>query len=148
MRFPLETAAAVRAALPDSVPMLARISASDWAPGGWDIEASVEYAKGLKAIGVDLVDCSSGGLVPYAKPAVAPMYQAPFARAIRERSLVATGAVGMIADIAEARSIIEDGTADLVSLGRLLLRDPYWPLRNASTDRRRPPLQYLRAFPS
>ncbi len=146
MRFPLEVAAAVRAALPDSVPMLARVSASDWVEGGWATEGSIEYAKGLKAIGVDLVDCSSGGLVPYAKPAVGPMYQVPFARAIREGAGIATGAVGMITAIEEARSIIEGGSADLVSLGRLLLRDPYWPLRNAPADRRRAPNQYLRAF--
>jgi 2,4-dienoyl-CoA reductase-like NADH-dependent reductase (Old Yellow Enzyme family) len=146
MRFPLEVARAVRNALPDAVPMIVRISASDWMEGGWDIEGSIEYARALKAIGVDLVDASSGGLVPEAKPAVGPMYQAPFARAIREGAGIATGAVGLITQAEEARSIIESGTADIVFLGRLLLRDPYWPLRNAPADRRPTPKQYLRAF--
>jgi 2,4-dienoyl-CoA reductase-like NADH-dependent reductase (Old Yellow Enzyme family) len=148
MRLPLEVAAAVRGALPDSMPMFIRISATDWMEGGWDIEGSVEYARALKALGVDLVDASSGGLIADAKPTVGPMYQAPFARAIRERSGIKTGAVGMITEIGEARSIVEDGMADIVSLGRLLLRDPYWPIRNAPPDRRRSPSQYLRAFPS
>ena len=148
MRFPLEVAAAVRRALPEAMPMLVRVSATDWVEGAWDLESSVDYARELKAIGVDLVDASSGGLVPDAKPAIGPMYQAPFARAIRAKAGIATGAVGMITDIGEARSIVEGGTADLVSFGRLLLRDPYWPLRNAPAERRRTPSQYLRAFPS
>jgi 2,4-dienoyl-CoA reductase-like NADH-dependent reductase (Old Yellow Enzyme family) len=146
MRFPLEVAAAVRKALPDAIPMLVRVSATDWIEGGWELEGSVEYAKALKALGIDLVEASSGGLAPDAKPIVGPMYQAPFARALRERAGIATGAVGMITELAEARSIVEGGSADLVSLGRLLLRDPYWPLRNAPPEARRPPLQYLRAF--
>ena len=147
MRFPLEVAARVRSALPDSVPLFVRISATDWVEGGWDLEGSIEYARKLKAIGVDLVDASSGGLAHAAKPVVGPMYQAPFSRAIREASGIATGAVGLITELQEASSIIENGTADLVSFGRLLLRDPYWPLRNAPPDRRRTPRQYLRAFP-
>jgi len=148
MRFPLEVAAAVRGALPASMPMLVRVSATDWVPDGWDLEASVDYARELKALGVDLVDASSGGLVPYAKPAVGPMYQVPFARAMRERAGIATRAVGLITELGEARSIVADGDADLVPFGRLLLRDPYWPLRNAPSDRRPTPQQYLRAFPS
>jgi 2,4-dienoyl-CoA reductase-like NADH-dependent reductase (Old Yellow Enzyme family) len=146
MRFPLEVAAAVRAALPPSMPLLVRISATDWLSGGWDLPSSIEYAKKLKAIGADLIDCSSGGLSPDAKPAARPMYQAPFARAVREGSGIATGAVGLITELAEANSIIDEGVADLVSLGRLLLRDPYWPLRNAPAERRPAPKQYLRAF--
>jgi 2,4-dienoyl-CoA reductase-like NADH-dependent reductase (Old Yellow Enzyme family) len=148
MRFPLEAAAAVRGALPGDVPMLVRVSATDWIEGGWDLGSTVEYAKALKALGVDLVDCSSGGLVPEAKPLLGPMYQARFAKAIREGAGVATGAVGMITSLEEARSIAEGGGADLVSLGRLLLRDPYWPLRNAPDGSRPCPRQYLRAFPS
>lgn len=147
MRFPLEAAAAVRGALGEGVPMLVRISASDWMERGWDLESSVEYAKALKALGVDLIDASSGGLVPDARPAVGPMYQVPFARGLRERAAIATGAVGLITELGEARSIVEGGSADIVSLGRLLLRDPYWPLRNAPPDRRSCPPQYLRAFP-
>jgi 2,4-dienoyl-CoA reductase-like NADH-dependent reductase (Old Yellow Enzyme family) len=146
MRFPLEVARAIRGALPESMPMLARLSATDWMEGGWDLPSSIEYARALKALGVDLVDCSSGGIVPGAKPAVGPMYQTPFARAIRGAAKVATGAVGLITQAEEARSIVEGGAADILSLGRLLLRDPYWPLRNAPADRRSVPKQYLRAF--
>jgi 2,4-dienoyl-CoA reductase-like NADH-dependent reductase (Old Yellow Enzyme family) len=146
LRFPLEVARAVRGALPGSMPMLLRLSATDWMEGGWDLASSIEYAKALKALGVDLVDASSGGLDPGAKPAVGPMYQAPFARAIREGAGIATGAVGLVTQAEEARSIVESGGADLLSLGRLLLRDPYWPLRNAPADRRPTPDQYLRAF--
>lgn len=148
MSFPLEVAAAVRGALPEALPLFVRVSATDWVEGAWDLESTVAYASELKALGVDLVDASSGGLVPDARPAIGPMYQAPFARAIREGAGIATGAVGMITEIGEARSIVEGGTADMVSLGRLLLRDPYWPLRNAPAERRPTPNQYLRAFPS
>jgi 2,4-dienoyl-CoA reductase-like NADH-dependent reductase (Old Yellow Enzyme family) len=146
MRFPLEAARAVRDALPETMPMLARISATDWMEGGWDLEGSVEFARSLKQIGVDLVDASSGGLAPEARPLVGPMYQVPFAAAIRQGAEVATGAVGLITRLEEAASIVEDGRADMVSLGRLLLRDPYWPLRSAPADRRTAPRQYLRAF--
>lgn len=148
MRFPLEIARDVREALPGSMPMIVRVSATDWHEGGWELESSIAYARELKAIGVDLIDASSGGLVPDAKPGLGPMYQAPFARAIREAAGIATGAVGLITDIDQARSIIDGGSADIVSLGRLLLRDPYWPLRMAPTERRQTPNQYLRAFPS
>jgi 2,4-dienoyl-CoA reductase-like NADH-dependent reductase (Old Yellow Enzyme family) len=126
--------------------MLVRVSATDWVEGGWELESTVQYARALKAIGVDLVDASSGGLLPDAKVALGPMYQAPFARRIREGAGIATGAVGLITEVEQARSIVEGGSADLVSLGRLLLRDPYWPLRNAPADRRPSPNQYLRAF--
>lgn len=148
MRFPLEVAAAVRESLPATMPLLVRVSATDWVDGGWDLDSTIEYACELKAVGVDLVEASSGGLAHNAKPRVGPMYQAPFARAIREGAGIATAAVGMITELSEARSIVEGGTADLVSIGRLLLRDPYWPLRNAPAERRRTPNQYLRAFPS
>lgn len=146
MRFPLEAARAVRDALPEAMPMLVRISATDWLEGGWDLEGSVLYARSLKGIGVDLVDASSGGLSPEAKPPVGPMYQVPFAEAVGKGAGVAVGAVGMVTRIEEASSILEEGKADMVSLGRLLLRDPYWPLRSAPPDRRGAPRQYLRAF--
>jgi len=146
MRFPLEVARVVRAALPEPMPMFVRLSATDWMEGGWDLASSVEYAAALKAQGADLVDCSSGGLVPEAKPILGPLYQVPFARAIREGAKVATGAVGLVTQAEEARSIVEGGAADIVSLARLLLRDPYWPIRNAPADRRQAPVQYLRAF--
>ena len=148
MRLPLEVAAAVRRALPDAMPLFVRVSATDWVQGGWDLEASVVYARELKARGVDLVDASSGGLVPDAKPAVGPMYQVPFAGAIRKGAGIATGAVGLITELEQARSIVDGGGADIVSFGRLLLRDPYWPLRNAPPERRGTPNQYLRAFPA
>ncbi len=146
MRFPLEAALALREALPEAMPMLARISATDWVEGGWELEGSVRLARAFKEIGVDLVDVSSGGLAPDARPLVGPMYQVPFAAAIKQGAGVATGAVGMITQAEEAASIVDEGRADLVSLGRLLLRDPYWPLRAAPADRRPAPPQYLRAF--
>jgi len=148
LRLPLEVAAALRSVLPSGFPIVVRISATDWVEGGWDLESAIEYSRRLMRLGVDLIDVSSGGLVPYARPTLGPMYQVPFARAIRERAGVATGAVGLITGIEEASLVIADGSADLVSLGRLLLRDPYWPQRNAPPGFQRPPLQYLRAFPS
>ena len=122
MRFPLEVAAAVRESLPATMPLLVRVSATDWVDGGWDLDSTIEYACELKAVGVDLVEASSGGLAHNAKPRVGPMYQAPFARAIREGAGIATAAVGMITELSEARSIVEGGMADLVSIGRLLAR--------------------------
>ncbi len=150
MRLPLEVAHAVREAFPVERPVLARISATDWVEGGWDLEQSVVLARELRAAGVDLVDCSSGGTVPDAKVPVAPGYQVPFAAAIRERAGVATGAVGMITEPSQAEGIVAGGQADLVLLARELLRDPYWPLHAAralGADVRWPD-QYLRARPS
>jgi 2,4-dienoyl-CoA reductase-like NADH-dependent reductase (Old Yellow Enzyme family) len=131
MRFPLEVAAAVRAAWPDELPLFVRISASDWADGGWDLADSVEFSKRLRDLGVDLIDCSSGGAVPGAKIVVGPGYQVPFARAIRAEADIATGAVGMITEPHQADEIISSGAADAVLLARELLRDPYWPLHAA-----------------
>ena len=150
MRLPLDVAHAVREAFPVERPVLARISATDWVEGGWDLEQSVVLARELREAGVDLVDCSSGGTVPDAKVPVAPGYQVPFAAAIRERAGVATGAVGMITEPSQAEAIVAGGQADLVLLARELLRDPYWPLHAAralGADVRWPD-QYLRARPS
>lgn len=150
MRLPLDVAHAVREAFPVERPVLARISATDWVEGGWDLEQSVVLARELREAGVDLVDCSSGGTVPDAKVPVAPGYQVPFAAAIRERAGVATGAVGMITEPAQAEAIVAGGQADLVLLARELLRHPYWPLHAAralGADVRWPD-QYLRARPS
>ena len=150
MRLPLDVARAVREAFPVERPVLARISATDWVEGGWDLEQSVVLARELREAGVDLVDCSSGGTVPDAKVPVAPGYQVPFAAAIRERAGVATGAVGMITEPAQAEAIVAGGQADLVLLARELLRDPYWPLHAAralGADVRWPD-QYLRARPT
>jgi len=131
MRFPLRVAERVRATWPDHLPLFVRISASDWAEGGWDLAQSIEFAKQLRDLGVDLIDCSSGGAVPGAKIQLRPGYQVPFARAIRAEAGVATGALGLITDAHQADEIIRDGSADAVLLARELLRDPYWPLHAA-----------------
>jgi 2,4-dienoyl-CoA reductase (NADPH2) len=126
MRLSLEIARAVRAVLPAKMPLFVRISATDWADGGWDIDQSVELAKALKQFGVDLIDCSSGGLTPTAKIPVARGYQVPFAARIRAEAGIMTGAVGLITDPAEADEIVRRGCADLVFIARQMLRDPYW----------------------
>jgi 2,4-dienoyl-CoA reductase-like NADH-dependent reductase (Old Yellow Enzyme family) len=150
MRLPLEVVRAVRESLPADRPLLVRLSATDWAEGGWDLEQTIELVRQLRPAGVDLVDCSSGGLVAHAKVAIGPGYQVPFAAAIRERAGIATGAVGLITAPEQAEAIVAGGQADLVLLARELLRDPYWPLHaaqalGASVDW---PVQYLRARPS
>jgi 2,4-dienoyl-CoA reductase-like NADH-dependent reductase (Old Yellow Enzyme family) len=149
MRFPLEVARAVRGAWPDGLPLLVRVSATDWAEGGWGADDSVELARRLKQAGVDLVDCSSGGAVPHARVPVGPGYQTPFAARIRAGAGIATGAVGMITGAAQAEQIVATGQADAVLLARQLLRDPYWPLhaaRELGADVAWP-VQYLRAKP-
>jgi 2,4-dienoyl-CoA reductase-like NADH-dependent reductase (Old Yellow Enzyme family) len=133
VRFPLRVAGAVREVWPERLPLFVRISATDWAEGGWDLEQSVEFSKMLKAAGVDLVDCSSGGLVPGVKIPVGPGYQVPFAAAVRARAGVATGAVGMITEPRQAEEIIAGGEADAVLLARAMLRDPYWTLHAAKS---------------
>ena len=131
MRFALETAAAVRAVWPEALPLFARISASDWVEGGWDLEQSVVFSRELKVRGIDLIDCSSGGAVAHAKIPVGPGYQVPFADELRKKVGVLTGAVGMITEPAQAEEIVASGKADVVLLARELLRDPYWPLHAA-----------------
>lgn len=128
MRLTLRVTEAVRAAWPPELPLFVRISASDWAEGGWDLAQSIELARRLKTLGVDLIDCSSGGLVPYAKIEVGPGYQVPFARAIRAEAGIATGAVGLITDPQQAERIVSEGDADAVLLARQFLRDPYFAL--------------------
>ncbi|HZV21869.1 MAG TPA: NADH:flavin oxidoreductase/NADH oxidase [Hyphomicrobiales bacterium] len=149
-RLLCDTVAAVRKVLPERHPIFVRISATDWVEGGWDIEQSVELARRLKALGVDLVDCSSGGNVERAIIPVGPGYQSAFAERIRKEAQIATGAVGMITAPAQADHIIRSGQADLVLLARQLLRDPYWPLHAAKElGATMPwPAQYLRAAPS
>jgi 2,4-dienoyl-CoA reductase-like NADH-dependent reductase (Old Yellow Enzyme family) len=131
MKFPLRVAAAVRQVWPHTLPLFVRISATDWADGGWDLGQSVVFAGRLRDLGVDLIDCSSGGLVPYAKVPAKPGYQVPFASAIRKEVGIATGAVGLITDAQQAEDIIAKGDADAVLLARAMLRDPYWPLHAA-----------------
>lgn len=128
MRLTLEVSAAVRTVWPEDWPVCVRISASDWADGGWTLEESVQLARALGEIGIDLVDCSSGGLTPAQKIQVEPGYQVPFSRRIREASGLATAAVGLITQPAQAESIIQRGDADLVLMARALLRNPRWPL--------------------
>ena len=127
-----------------------RISSTDWTEGGWDIEQSVELARQLKGLGVDVIDCSSGGNVEKAAIPVGPGYQVPFAQRIRREAGVMTAAVGMITGPTQADQIIRNGDADIVLLARELLREPYWPLR-AARELGQPmawPAQYLRAGPS
>ncbi|WP_045246471.1 NADH:flavin oxidoreductase/NADH oxidase [Thermus filiformis] len=131
MRFPLEVARAVRAAWPPELPLFVRVSATDWAEGGWGLEDTLAFTRELKALGVDLLDCSSGGVVPGVKVPVAPGFQVPFADAVRKRVGMPTGAVGLLTSPEQMETLLQAGSADLVLLGRLLLRDPYFPLRAA-----------------
>ncbi len=149
MRRALEVAGAVRASWPEERPLLARISATDWVEGGWDLEQSIALCRGLAQAGVDLVDCSSGGSVPHAKIQLGPGYQVPFAEAIRREAGVKTGAVGLITEPEQAEAIVAEGKADVVFLARALLRDPYWPLHAAQAlGAASPwPVQYHRARP-
>jgi 2,4-dienoyl-CoA reductase-like NADH-dependent reductase (Old Yellow Enzyme family) len=148
-RLLLEVVDAVRAEWPAHLPLLVRISATDWAEGGWDIEQSVQLAHLLRDHGVDLIDVSSGGQIPNAKIPVGPGFQVPFAARIRREANMPTAAVGMITDPAQANAIIAAGEADLVLLARELLRDPYWPLHAAAAleESASWPPQYLRAAP-
>ncbi len=131
MRLALAIADSVRRQWPEDLPLFARISATDWSPGGWDVPDSVALAKRLKESGVDLIDCSSGGLVPHAKIPLGPGYQTPFSEAIRKEAGILTGAVGLITEPRQAEDILAQGKADAVLLARELLRDPYWPMRAA-----------------
>ncbi len=128
LRLALEIARGVRQAWPERFPLFARLSATDWSEGGWDIDQSVELSRKLKAAGADLIDCSSGALVPNAKVPAGPGYQVPFAEAIRKRAGIPTAAVGFITDPAQAETILATGQADAVFLAREMLRNPYWPL--------------------
>ena len=148
-RFPLEVARAVRNAWPDELPVFVRISATDWTDGGWDVDEAVQFALELKAIGIDVVDCSSGGLVPHQRIAVGPGYQVPFARRVKEEAGIATAAVGLITEPAQAEEIVAEGDADMVLMARELLRNPRWPLAAAhelGVDGPWPS-QYVRAKP-
>ncbi|HKJ45447.1 MAG TPA: NADH:flavin oxidoreductase/NADH oxidase [Balneolales bacterium] len=147
VRFPLEVAKAVRDIWPQTHPLFVRISVTDWAEGGWDLEQSIELAKEFKKIGIDFVDCSSGGLVSYAKIPARPGYQVRFAEEIRKNADIPTGAVGIITQPNQAEQILVTGQADAVLLAREFLRDPYWPLHAAKAlgDDIEWPVQYQRA---
>lgn len=127
MKFPLETAKAVRDIIPSHLPLFVRISATDWTDGGWDIEQSIKLSIELKKVGVDLIDTSTGGNYPGVKIPVGPHYQVPFASEVKRGADILTGAVGMITDPKQANEIIEKGEADVVLLARELLRNPRWP---------------------
>ena len=142
-----EIIAAVRRVWPERLPLWLRISASDWTEGGWSIEDSITLARQVKPLGVDLIDASSGGIVPKATIPLGPGYQTIFAERIRREAGILTGAVGMITAPEQAQHILATGQADIVLLARELLRDPYWPLRAAHVLKQQVqwPKQYERA---
>ncbi len=134
IRLLLEVVSAVRAVWPERLPLWVRVSATDWAEsGGWDLPQTEALARELKARGVDLLDCSSGGTLAHARVPMGPGYQVPFAEAVRRDTGLATGAVGFITDAKQAEQIVAGGRADVVLLARQFLRDPYWPLHAAKT---------------
>jgi 2,4-dienoyl-CoA reductase-like NADH-dependent reductase (Old Yellow Enzyme family) len=144
-----EVVAGVRSSWPKELPLFLRISATDWVDGAWDVDDSVKLARQLKPIGVDLIDCSSGGNVPHTEIPVGPGYQTAFANRIRREAEIMTGAVGMITSPIQAEHIIRTEQADAVIMAREFLRDPYWALR-AAGELDQPiawPVQYLRAAP-
>ena len=149
IRLLQEVVAAVRKEWPAHLPLFVRISATDWVEGGWTPDDSVELGRALRGSGVDLIDVSSGGLVPQAKIPVGPGYQVPMAARIRREAGMATAAVGMITEPQQAHSIVANGEADLVLLAREVLRDPNWPLHAAGAleERASWPVQGLRAAP-
>jgi 2,4-dienoyl-CoA reductase-like NADH-dependent reductase (Old Yellow Enzyme family) len=148
-RVAREVIAVVREAWPETQPLFMRISATDWKEGGWDVEQSVALAREVKKLGIDLVDCSSGGVIPGVAVPVGPGYQTKFAAKIRREAEIRTGTVGMITEPVQADHVIRTGQADIVLLAREMLRDPYWPLRAARELGHTAswPAQYLRAAP-
>jgi 2,4-dienoyl-CoA reductase-like NADH-dependent reductase (Old Yellow Enzyme family) len=149
-RFAVETVDAVRAVWPERLPLIIRFSCTDWADGGWNVEETAHLARILKDHGVDMVDCSSGAIVPNVRIPVGSGFQVPLSEHVRREARILTAAVGMITAPEQADQIIRTGQADMVFLARELLRDPYWPLHAAktlrATDRMVPPKQYARAF--
>lgn len=146
-RLALRVAKAVRAAWPESLPLFVRISSTDWVDGGWDLDQSIQLAKWMKEIGVDLMDCSSGAINAASSVPAAPGFHVPFATAIRQQAGIATGAVGLITEAAQAEQIVGTGLADLIFIGRGFLEDPYWALHAARKLRAEGdwPMPYARA---
>lgn len=142
-----EIVSAVRRTWPERAPLFVRISATDWVDGGWDVEQAIQLAHQLKELGVDLIDCSSGGNVAQANIPVGAGYQTPFAEQIRRQANIITGAVGMITSPVQAEHVVVTGQADAIIMAREFLRDPYWPLRAARelSQEISWPVQYLRA---
>jgi 2,4-dienoyl-CoA reductase-like NADH-dependent reductase (Old Yellow Enzyme family) len=148
MRLALFVTQAIREVWPARLPLFFRVSATDWQEGAWDLPQSIELACRLKPLGVDVIDVSSGGTVAHPKIPVGPGYQVPFAAAIREQAGIATAALGMITDSAQAETILASEQADLVVLAREMLRDPYFPRRSAQElgIKLTPPVQYQRGW--
>jgi 2,4-dienoyl-CoA reductase-like NADH-dependent reductase (Old Yellow Enzyme family) len=149
MRFPLEVFDAVRAAFPAERTVTVRVSATDWADGGWDVEQTIAFARALEARGCAAVHVSSGGLTPAQKIPVGPSYQVPLARAVKQATTMPVVAVGLITDFEQAEAIVGTGDADLIALARAILYDPRWPWHAAAHfgARVKAPPQYLRSQP-
>lgn len=149
IRLLLEVVDAVKQVWPENLPLFVRISATDWAEQGWDLEEAVQLAALLKQQGVDLIDCSSGGLLPHAKISLGPGYQVPFAERIKKETGLLTGAVGLITGVHQSEDILQQGKADLILLARTSLREPYFALHAAHIlgDDITWPIQYQRAKP-
>jgi 2,4-dienoyl-CoA reductase-like NADH-dependent reductase (Old Yellow Enzyme family) len=148
-RLPLRVAEAVRKVWPEKLPVFVRVSATDWVEGGWDLPQTIQFVRLLKDVGIDLIDCSTGGLVSDAQIPAGPGFQTPFAAAVRHEAKIPVAAVGYITEPFQAEQIISTGIADAVLLGREMLRNPYWPLEAARALRADPawPSQYLRGKP-
>ncbi len=148
IRFLMETVRAVRPVWPERLPLTVRISGTDWAEGGWRVEEAVQLALRLKTEGVDLIDCSGGGNVADARVPVGAGYQVPISEAVRRGADILTATVGLITEPMQADEIVRNNRADVVLLGRAMLRDPYWALHAAQTLKQPAPVpaQYLRAF--
>ena len=150
MRFPLEIFDAVRAVFPHDKPVGMRVSSTDWVEGGWDLAQTIEFARALKARGVDWIDVSSGGVSPLQKIPLGPGYQVPFAQGVKEATGVTTMAVGLITEAKQAEDIVASGKADMVALARGMLYDPRWGWHAAAElhgEVTAPP-QYWRSQPS
>ncbi|NGM86036.1 NADH:flavin oxidoreductase/NADH oxidase [Parapusillimonas sp. SGNA-6] len=145
--FPLRLIEAVRGEWPAHLPLFVRLSAVDWVDGGWDLDQSIQFARALRARGVDLIDCSSGSILPSARGKAVPNFQVPFAAEIRQRAGIATAAVGLITEAQQAEEILASGQADLIFVGRKALAEPYWPLRAQQEleGKANWPIQYDRA---
>ena len=147
IRLILEITKAIKTEWPQNLPLFVRISATDWAEGGWNVEEAVKLSSILKQNGVDLIDCSSGGMVPYQKIPLGPGYQVAFAERIKKETGILTGAVGLITEAQQAEDILEKEQADFIVIARASLRDPYFALNAAKLleDNIEWPLQYMRA---
>ena len=147
IRLLIEIIKEVQTVWPQNLPLFVRISATDWADGGWNADEAVQLASILKNLGVDLIDCSSGGLVPHQKIPLGPGYQVPFAERLKKETGILTGSVGLITEAMQAEDILQKGQADMILIARESLRDPYFALNAAKIlgDDMAWPLQYLRA---